>query len=366
MTGAGGPAAINFVRSIREAEGRLKPGEKIFILGTDINKYRIHLSPANETVLVPRCTDPSYPEFLRLVVKENDIDLIHPQPDIEVKYLGSNYRTLFEPYLFLPRAHAISVAQSKWWSFLCWRRNNVPTAETILIEEDRDIDRAIREFGTPIWIRASSGAGGKGSTPCETARTALAWMDYWNSRGRNMTFLAQEYLPGRNYGWHSLWKDGELITSMARERLEYIYPYLSPSGITGTPTVQVTVHDDEINKVGELAVKAVDKHYTGIACVDLKGDGEGLPRVTEINPGRMFTTSWFFSFLGDKLWSRSPSDYPEPWFANFPYLYARLALGRKLPNDLPKYNILPEGWYWIRHLDGLPVVKHEKEICTRI
>ena len=39
-------------------------------------------------------------------------------------------------------------------------------------------------------------------------------------------FIAQEYLPGKNVAVHTLWKKGELIVAQARERLEYIYPYL--------------------------------------------------------------------------------------------------------------------------------------------
>jgi carbamoyl-phosphate synthase large subunit len=150
-------------------------------------------------------------------------------------------------------------------------------------------------------------------------------------------------LPGRNFAFHSLWKDGELVTSMARERLQYMYPHLAPSGITGTPSIQRTIHDNKVNEVATSAVLVVDQRFNGIACVDLKENKEGVPCVTEINSGRMFTTSFFFSYASKELL--------QNFHANFPYLYVKLAYQDRVPS-IPKYNILPEDIYWIRHIDA--------------
>ena len=49
--------------------------------------------------------------------------------------------------------------------------------------------------------------------------------------------MIQEYLPGQNIAWDSFWYDGKLIASYTRERIEYPFKHISPSGITGTPTV---------------------------------------------------------------------------------------------------------------------------------
>jgi len=156
-------------------------------------------------------------------------------------------------------------------------------------------------------------------------------------------FIAQEYLPGRNIGFHSLWKDGELVTSMARERVEYIYSNLAPSGVTGTPSVQRTIHNNTVNETGTKAVLAIDPNFNGIACVDLKENKEGKPCVTEINAGRMFTTSFFFSYASKIL--------RKDHYANIPYLYVKFAFKESIPN-IPRYNILPENIYWIRHIDA--------------
>jgi hypothetical protein len=77
--------------------------------------------------------------------------------------------------------------------------------------------------------------------------------------------------------------------------------------------------------------------------VDLKENDDGVPCATEINAGRMFTTSYFFSFASKVL----RGDY----YANVPYLYVKLAYKEKMPN-MPKYDVLPEDVYWIRHIDA--------------
>lgn len=219
-----------------------------------------------------------------------------------------------------------------------------PSIEAIEIRYEHlksDIQKAFDLLGDKIWIRAKRGAGGTGSTFIENKETGVNWIKYWRSRGKDWEFIAQEFLPGRNIAFQSIFKDGELITSQARERIEYIYPYLAPSGVTGTPIVARTIHDDKVNELATQAVLAIDSDATGIFCVDMKGDKSGLICPTEINAERFFTTSYFFSFAAKK--------YNIP-LGNMPNILIKLAFSEKIP-DGPKYNILPKNLYWIRHID---------------
>ena len=43
---------------------------------------------------------------------------------------------------------------------------------------------------------------------------------------------------------------------------------------------------------------------------------------------------------------------------NMPYYYIKLAFGEEIPK-LPKYDVLPKGLYWIRHIDGPAVLIKE-------
>jgi carbamoyl-phosphate synthase large subunit len=336
VTGAGGPAGINFVTSLRIAP------EEMFLVGTEANKHFIHLASTDKKYVVPRATDPDYVDRLNEIIRKENIEFLHAQTDTEVETVSEN-REKLKTNLFLPSKTAVHACQDKLEATRLWKKNNVPVARFIELHKERDIDKAFEELGTPIWIRATHGAGGVGSTPANNKETATSWINYWKAREVTWKFIAQEHLPGRNMAFHSIWKSGQLVTSMARERLEYIYPHLAPSGITGTPAVQKTVHDKNVNEIGTKAVLSIDPKFNGIACVDLKEDEEGTPKVTEINAGRMFTTSFFFSYASKIL--------RKDYYANIPYLYVKLAFNERIPN-MPKYNVLPKDIYWIRHIDA--------------
>jgi biotin carboxylase len=335
-TGAGGPAGINFVMSLRIVT------EKMFIAGTEASPYFLYLAPTEKKYLIPKAEESGYIDKLNEIIRKEKIDFLHAQPDVEVEVV-SEKREKIGANVFLPSKRAVKACQDKLDSAEIWKKKDVPVAKIKKLHSEEDVEKAFAEFGSPIWIRARHGAGGRGSTPANSKETALSWIRYWKSRNVDWEFVAQEHLPGRNIGFHSLWKDGELVTSMARERIEYIYPYLAPSGIMGTPSVQKTVHDERVNKIGTEAVQSIDSNFNGIACVDLKENKEGVPCVTEINPGRMFTTSFFFSYASKIL--------RKDYCTNIPYLYIKLAFNEGIP-DMHKYNILPENLYWIRHMDA--------------
>ncbi|MDR2699451.1 MAG: ATP-grasp domain-containing protein [Nitrososphaerota archaeon] len=335
-TGAGGPAGINFVKSLTVAP------EKLYVVGTEANEHYLHTMPTDAKYLVPKAKNPSYIDCLNEIICKEKIDFLHAQPDVEVEIVSERREKLDAP-LFLPSKQAVKACQDKLASANAWKNKGIPVARTIVIKQESDIDNAFVELGSPIWIRATRGAGGRGSSPASNRETAVSWINYWRARNVDWKFIAQEMLPGRNIAFHSLWRNGELVTSMARERLEYIYSYLAPSGIMGTPAVQRTVHENTVNKISTEAVLAIDSNFTGIASVDLKENNKGVPCVTEINPGRMFTTSFFFSYASKVFFN----DYR----INIPYLYTKLAYKENLPK-LEKYNPLPADVYWIRHMDA--------------
>jgi len=354
VTGAGGPAGVNFINSLN--------GTYFKTVGVDMNKYRIHLCPSEERYVVPPTTHMDYFSSIYKIAKETGATFLHPQPDIDVKWIGASRACLEEHGIktFLPSTETIEIMQDKHFtSAKLVDLKIVPRTRVVVARHEYYmIDDAIRDIEFPMWVRATHGAGGHASSLIKDSKQLYAWLDYWIQRGVEK-MIAQEVLPGRNYAWHSIWKDGQLITSMARERIEYIYPGLAPSGITGTPAVQRTIHNDKVNKIATGAVLAIDPKYSGIACVDLKEDKYGIPNVCEINPGRMFTTSNFFTQLGNLVLHKI--------FGNYPYLYLTLGMGKSpMPGNLPKYNSLPKGWYWIRHIDCGYALIHEDDLDEKI
>nr|NIP67063.1 ATP-grasp domain-containing protein [Candidatus Bathyarchaeota archaeon]NIR17562.1 ATP-grasp domain-containing protein [Desulfobacterales bacterium]NIU81251.1 ATP-grasp domain-containing protein [Candidatus Bathyarchaeota archaeon]NIV67901.1 ATP-grasp domain-containing protein [Candidatus Bathyarchaeota archaeon]NIW16345.1 ATP-grasp domain-containing protein [Candidatus Bathyarchaeota archaeon] len=184
-------------------------------------------------------------------------------------------------------------------------------------------------------LRAIRGAGGRGSLPVENLDHARAWVDYWEGWG---SFVAEEYLPGRNMAWQALYKSGELITSLVWERIEYIISHVSPSGITGTPSVARIIENKDVDDVAIDVVDSLTQEPNGIFSIDFKENRDQVPYVTEINPGRFFTPSYL---------------YVEAGF-NLPEIYLKLAFDEEIPK-LPRFNAFKHRIYWIRGIDIEPV-----------
>lgn len=328
ITGAGGPAGVNFINSLRLAP------EPFYIVALDTNPFHLEWANANEKHVIPRWDNKNYIAYLKQIIKKTDAEFLHSQPDKEVRIISENRENL-RIRTFLPSKESIQTCQDKYLSATHWKKLGVHSLETLYVSANiKSLRRAAKLFGYPYWLRASQGASSRGSTPVPNFTTAQSWIQYWRARGTNWKFIAQKLLPGRNIAFQSLWKNGKLITSQARERIEYIYPQLAPSGITNTPIIARTVHDNRINEIAQKAVLAIDPAASGIFCVDLKEDEMHNPVPTEINCGRFFTTSFFFTKAG----------------INMPYLYIKLAFNEKIPAT-PTINAVPPNWYWLRHID---------------
>jgi carbamoyl-phosphate synthase large subunit len=342
ITGAGGPAGANFVKSLRMG------GEKFYIAGSDMNASNLELADLDSYHLFPSSGARDYIEILNKTIEKEKIDFVHPQPDIEVFVLSEN-REHINAKVFLPKKETVKTCQDKMALTKALEKNNVSVPESFPIRSLRDLTRALEVLlinSDKAWLRAIKGAGGRASLPINEVEHGAMWIDYWRkNRGLDWdNFMLAEFLPGREFAFQSVWKDGELVTSQARQRLEYLFGYLTPSGQTSSPSLAKTVNRDDLNKIATEAVLAVDKEASGVFCIDLKENSKGLPCVTEINAGRFFTTSNFFSEAG----------------ANMPYIYLKLAFGEPF-KKIPRYNPLPEGWYWVRRMDmGHKLVRGER------
>lgn len=341
ILGAGGAAGNNVVESLLDGP------EPMYLVGTDCNRYHLEWPGVDRVYLLPPCTSPGYVDRLNDVIEREKIDVVHAQPDVEVRVVSES-REQLRARTYLPSKEVIRLLQDKLLSAAAWRKAGLHDFPTLVVEDEASICQAVVQLGLPLWLRATEGAGARGSTLAENLETALHWLGYWRARGVGWKFIAQPYLPGREYAFQSLWYKGELITSQGRERLEYIFPHLAPSGKTGTSAVTVTVHDAALNDTATRAILAVDPRPHGVYSVDLVADRRGRMVPTEINAGRFFTTTYFYTLAG----------------LNMPYHYIRLAMDEPAP-DLPRYDALPAGLHWIRHIDCPAVLVAADEMRYR-
>lgn len=352
VLGCGGPAAINFTRSLKSAP------EKFYIVGTDINKYKIHLAETDRKYLMPPISSQETLSLLWDIIKKEKIDFIHAQPDVCVSFL-SKFRDEIDAKVFLPGHDIIEICQDKFKSYERWQAAGIKVPRTIEIRSEQDLEKALREWGE-IWLRKRKGAFGKASIPIsvenfsnleEAVNFAKIWMHYWGQEG----FIASERLnEAKMITWSAIFNNGELVVAQTRERLYWEFSNRTISGVTGLTGCARTKSDPEFDEIALKAILAIDKNPHGIYSVDCTYDFEGVPNPTEINIGRFFTTIDFFTKLG----------------LNMPYIYIKTAFKESVAeyaNDVwinypKKINPLPEKFYWIRGIDSIPRLVAESHI----
>lgn len=342
VTGAGGAASANFIASLRMS------GEPFYVVGADRQPFHLELADVQARYLVPPAADPGYLDALNRIVVAERVEFVHPQPDPEVLAV-SDRRELIQARTYLPSREALRICRDKLELARALSSAGVAVGESVGVEDAQALRAGferLRARHTRVWVRAKSGAGGRASLPVARLEQAECWIRYWcDVHGLAMRdFMLVEFLPGDEFAFQSIWKDGRLITSQARQRLQYLFGYLSPSGQTSTPSVAVTVHRADVNETARRAVEAVAPDATGIFCVDLKVNAAGVPCVTEINAGRFFTTSNFIAEAG----------------CNMVHHYVKLAYGESLP-ALSEFDAVPAGYYWVRMMDmGYRLIKDGK------
>ena len=331
LTGAGGSAAANVFDSLRRAENRYR------VVGADISPVRLHLSLATDRCLLPAVSSDRYLDALIATLDHYRIDVLHAQPDPEVLAISRERRSI-PAATFLPAHEAIEIASDKARFAERMEHHGVPVPSSVDFADRAsaaDQTEALLQRHERVWVRARRGAGARASLPVRSVDQALSWIDWWTAeKGLEVSdFMAAEMLPGREFAYQSIWQHGSLIAGQARERVEYLYGFLTPSGQTSTPAVARTVRDERVDRIAQQAISALDPSPHGVYCVDIKESSAGDPRVTEINTGRFFTTSNFFAAAG----------------LNMPDMAMRAALGETLQpvGSSP----LDADLYWIRMVD---------------
>jgi carbamoyl-phosphate synthase large subunit len=286
VLGTGGPAGANTAAALRAAGHR--------IIGFD--GHPLHQSFAWDHA------HEMLPELTISAVNATGADAIVAQPDPLVQWLSQNRRSV-KPATLLPDSWTLERCSVKPDPLAAWHEQGLRKHMPVVFGPELPdwLHLAKDKFGLPFWLRAARGAGGTGSTLVETLAQGFHWVRYWQERGTVWDWVAEEFLPGRDFSWTGVYHAGTLIASFARERLEYIYPHLSVSGITGTPTVATVVHDKIVNDTAERAVSAVDGKPHGVFNVDMREDTAGVPRPTEINAGRFNTTIGAWRLAGANL-----------------------------------------------------------------
>jgi glutathione synthase/RimK-type ligase-like ATP-grasp enzyme len=345
LTNAGYAPSNNLARSLRAGS------ELVFIVGCNDDQFTLKKSDADRKYLVPPADHPEWGQALRWIVETEGLDLVVPTVDSDPDSLSRVRKHLAE-YLLLPPASVLELCRDKYRLIALLRANGIDAPASHEVKDLRHITRIFRELrGRPLWCRVRDGAGALGALPVRTPEHARNWIRYWKEmRGVPVSsFMLSEYLPGRDFGCQSLWKDGELVLIKTYERLSYLGMGSRPSQVSSVAALAKTVFEPRVVDTCTRAIRLLDAKVSGVFSVDLKANVRGIPCITEINAGRFSSATNIFDLVGKHNMAKS---------------FVRLAKG--LPVDIEdSYDAAPD-WYMLRGIDGAPSIFHASEFSDNI
>jgi len=294
ITGVGGPTARSVAFALKSCSG----GTKYKLIGTDCNRLSIGLyqdSLFKKTYIIPIASDPNYWTVIEKIIHEEKIDITIVQPEQEVLEWSRRAKAEDLPCKSLIpdfNLARISIDKSLVNELLA-PFGFVP--QSVIIEKNKySFDEVKKRLGCPFWIRSTLGSSGSGSLEIESNQKLESWLLI---KGEIKKFIASKYLPGRNLACKLLYFNGELIRSACAERVNYIMPNASPSGITGNTSFGRLLNEFSVFKTAKEGLEVLfektgaKKH--GLFTVDLKEDEKGKPLITEVNVRHIAFTACF-------------------------------------------------------------------------
>jgi carbamoyl-phosphate synthase large subunit len=294
VTGAGGPAAVSFMRAVAG------PEVELWAVDVDPCATGLYLVPPERRGLVPRGDDPDFAEHLLRVCREAAVDVLLPTVDTELLPLARRQAELEAAGTTLLSASAVTLelCLDKWTLIQrCQGRTSVP--KTVLLDEAFDAEA----WTWPAIVKPRHGSGGRGvelvAGPADLERIGVP---------RDGSNIVQQHLPGIEHSIDVLaYRDGRVAAAVPRSRLKV------DSGIAVAGCTSV---DPALEAIGRQVAESIG--LTTVANVQVKEDADGRPRLLEVNP-------------------RFPGSMPLTVAAgvDMPGLVLADALGRPVPGHVP-------------------------------
>ena len=346
ITSGGTGGSNNLIRSLQAGDPSLE------IVGCHDDPFILKKSLADRKYLIPTSRGSRWARALRHICWTEEIDLVIPTTDADVLAV-SRIRDILRDRVFLPRPVAIERCQDKYRLARFLRIHRLPAPATYPVRNLKRIDDTFRQLGrrSRVWCRIRRGTGSLGAIPVRNSEQARSWIEYWREmRGVLPTsFALSEYLPGRDLGCQSLWKDGRLVLIKTYERLSYLGTGSQPSQVSSVAALAKTVVEPRVVEVSTRAVRALDPKASGVFSIDLREDARGIPCITEINAGRFSSATTIFDLAGKH---------------NMAVTYVCLALGEIV--DVRKAYDAVEDYYMLRDIDAPPGIFHADDLFDGI
>jgi carbamoyl-phosphate synthase large subunit len=259
VTGAGGPAAIAVIKSLRA-------DPSVSLIAADMDNWAagLYLVPPADRTLIPSGLTPEFAAELLARCQELRASIVIPTVDAELRPLAAARRSFEDAGigLMLPPEHALSVTLDKLaLARTCDGVVTVPRTE--LLSEELSPD----EWTYPVIVKPRTGSGSRDIT-------AIVSAEELKTMGPSPDFIVQEYLPGEEYSIDML--------ADARGRVVAGVPRVRARVDSGVSVAGRTLHDRELEQLGASVATAAGLTY--IANIQVRRDDTGRPALLEVNP----------------------------------------------------------------------------------
>lgn len=303
ITGACGVTSRTIVRALR----RSPYFRHTRLIGTDVcdNPYGIYEGLYARIYRVPGVRDGErYRSLINKICLEEKVDAAIVVPELEVLYWTENQMPV--PAHLPPVKFSREVISKANLYEMLQGTGFVPEFAIRSRDDIIQGNLAINDQGNtfPVWLRDCSpgSTSGKGAICIQQEAEAAAWMAL-NSGIQD--FMISEFLPGRNLACLLLYHEGKLLKVGCYERLEYFMAKTVISGVSGNISKGRLINDPVVVDVSTRAIEAICKKtgeiMHGMVTVDLRTDGNGSPKITEINLRQVAAASAFSEVPGANL-----------------------------------------------------------------
>jgi carbamoyl-phosphate synthase large subunit len=259
VTGAGGPAAIAAMKSLRAEES-------VELLAADMDPWAagLYLVPSWARTLIPAGAAPEFTDVVLAKCFALGVDVILPTVDAELRPLARakpRFSAAGVDLLLAPAAALDIILDKLVLAEHCAGVVRVPRTELF----GPSVDPASWTY--PVVVKPREGSGSRGVIIVGSAKE-LAALD------RSPALIVQEFLPGEEYSVDVLADaDGRVIASVPRLRARVD---------SGVSVGGLTVHDPEVEWFGRAVARATG--VTFVANVQCRRDQAGSPALLEVNP----------------------------------------------------------------------------------
>jgi carbamoyl-phosphate synthase large subunit len=259
VTGAGGPAAIAVLKSLRG-------DPSVGLLAADMDGWAagLYLVPPAARAVIPAGAAPEFAEALLARCLKMGADVVIPTVDSELRPLAAARAAFARAgvQLMLAPERALALTLDKLaLARACAAVVRVPRTEPLSGDVSPD------SWTYPVIVKPRSGSGSRDITAVMSAEEL-------KNLAPSADFIVQEYLPGEEYSIDVLAdNDGRVVAGVPRVRARVD---------SGVSVAGRTLHDRELEQFGAAVATAVG--LTFIANVQVRRDVAGRPALLEVNP----------------------------------------------------------------------------------